>query len=342
MDTNELKAKIKSGNLSGVYIFGGEEEYLIRYYSKLLSDAVEVDPAFAVFNSVSFEGDDVSFADLAEAVKSPPMMADYKMIIWKWANFSSMKEKALDELEELCNLVREHPYAVVAFTAAGDGIDFGTPKKPSKFAKRFSAVANLLRFDRSTENQLYGWLKKHFDAAGVSVSVDAVKALVFRSGTSMEVLVREVEKLSALCKARGLMAVGVAEVEEVATSTTECDTFAVSTAISERNRALMFDALLDMRTKRVDPTAVIGMMARTYNELLTVSLLLDDGMGISDIEAHLRINQYRLKHIISAAKRYGTEKLAAIVSALARVDAESKYGGTAGYTAIELFVSQNI
>lgn len=342
MDTNELKSRIKSGTLSGVYIFGGEEEYLIRYYLKLLCDAVEVDPAFAVFNSISFEGPEVIFEDIAEAVKSPPMMADYKMIVWKRANFSAMKEKALDELEALCALASEHPYAVVAFSAADEGLDFGTPKRPSKFIKRFSDKINILRFDRSTENQLYGWLKKHFDASGVGVTLDTLKALVFRSGRSMEVLANEVEKLSALALSRGLSTVGVKEVEEVATSSPECDTFALSTAISERNRALMFDALVDMRSKRVDPTVIIGMMAKTYSELLTVSMLLDDGMGASDIEAQTKINPYRLKHVIAASKRYGTKRLSQIVLTLTRVDSDSKYGGVTGYTAIELFVSQNI
>ena len=158
----------------------------------------------------------------------------------------------------------------------------------------------------------------------------------------MEVLAREVEKLSALAKARGLDFVGIEEVEEVATSSPECDTFAMSTAISERNKALMFDALSDMRSKRIDPTVIIGMMARTYNELLTVALFLEDGAGVADIEATLKLNPYRLKHIVAATKKYGAKRLAAIVQTLARVDSESKYGGIIGYTAIELFITQNI
>jgi len=342
MDTNELKARIKSGALSGVYIFGGEENYLIKYYLKLLSDAVAGDEAFAVFNSVSFEGAEVDFEELAEAVKSPPMMADYKLIVWKRADFSAMKEKALAELEALVALVSEHPWAVVAFVAADEGIDFGTPKKPSSFMRRFSPAISILRFERSTENQLYAWLKKHFDAAGVGVTLDTLKALVFRSGRSMDVLANEVEKLSALALERGLSAVTPREVEEVATSSPECDTFAFSTAIMERNKPLMFDALLDMRNKRVDPTVIIGMMARTYNELLTVALMLEDGVAGADIEGILKINPYRLKHIVAAAKRYGADRLSSIAEILSRTDAGAKYGGIMGYTAIELFVSQNI
>ena len=342
MDANELKARIKSGSLSGVYIFGGEENYLVKYYLKLLSDAASGDEAFAVFNSVAFEGDEVDFEELAEAVKSPPMMADYKMIVWKRADFSAMKEKSLEALEELCGLVSEYPWAVVAFSAKDEGLDFGTPKRPSSFIKRLGARINILHFEKSTENQLYAWLKKHFDSRGVGVTLDTLKSLVFRSGKSMEVLASEVEKLSSLALARGLSTVGVSEVEEVATSSPECDTFALSTAITERNRALMFDALMDMRSKRIDPTVIMGMMARTYSELLTVALLLEDGVGMADIEAILKINPYRLKHLAPAAKRYGAQRLSQIVESLSRVDAGAKFGGIVGYTAIELFVTQNI
>ena len=320
MDTNELKARIKSGELSGVYIFGGEEEYLVRYYLNQLVGAVGgTDSPFAVFNNLFFDGEEVSFSEITEAVKSPPMMDDYKLIVWKHANFASMKENDLERLSELCALVADHPWAVVAFSAITDGLDFGTAKRPSKFIKRFEKCANILRFDKSTENQLYSWLAKHFAAAGVAADADAIRALVFRSGRSMEVLSREVEKLSALVLSRGESGVTVAHVEEVASSTSECDTFALSTAISERNRALAFDALMDMRFKRIDPTVIIGMLARTYGELLTVALLLEDGRDYTELESVLGMNPYRLKHLVAASKKYGAERLTAIVDTLARV-----------------------
>lgn len=342
MDTNQLKAKLKSGDISGVYILGGEEEYLIRYYLGQIIEAVGADSPFAVFNNQFFDGEEVDFAALAEAVKSPPMMDEYKLIVWRHASFTSMKEKDLELLSELCHTVAENRYAVVAFSAIADGIDFGTPKRPSKFFTKFDKCANLLRFDKSTEAQLYAWLKKHFDAVGVMAGADAIRALVFRAGRSMEVLSREVEKLSALVLSRGEREVKVSHVEEVASSTPECDTFALSTAISERNKAMAFEALEDMRHRRVDPTVIMGMMAKTYSELLAVAGLLDDGLGASDIEGVLKMNTYRLKHVISAAKRYGSKRLSEIVSYLARVDADSKFGGITGYTAVELFISQNI
>ena len=344
MDTNDFKLALKSGSFSGVYLFAGEEEYLVRYYLKALRDAIGIDEAFAVFNNPVFDGEEIDFAAICEAVKSPPMMSDYKLIEWRHADFSSLKEQGFAQLEELISLCEEYTYSVVAFTATDSGLDFGTQNKPSAFIKKFGKRdgLNILRFEKSTENQLYAWLKKHFDAHGVRVTLDTVKALVFRSGRSMDVLAGEVEKLSALAHARGKDTVTPEDVNEVASSTPECDTYALSNAILDRSRQKAYFALEEMKIKRVDPIIAMGMVARTFDDLTAVAHLLDEGRGLAEIKGILNMNEYKLKIYINAAKRYGAERLSKIVESLSRADSGAKFGGVTGYTAVELFISQNL
>lgn len=342
MDIASFKTNLKNGNISGVYLFAGEEDYLVRYYLRALREGIAGDEAFAIFNNPVFDGEEVDFAAIVEAVKAPPMMNDYKLIEWRHADFTGLKESQLESLEELISVCEEHPYSVVAFTADEGGVDFGTPKKPSAFIKRFDKSISILRFEKSTENQLYAWLKKHFDSQGVTVGLDTVKALVFRSGRSMDVLVGEVDKLCALALSRGKRAVTPEDVNEVASSTPECDTFALSNAILDRSKPRAYLALEEMKSRRVDYTMIMGMIARTFDDLAAVSHLLDEGLGAAEIEDVLGMNKYKLKMYISAAKRYGTERLSEIISDLAKADAGSKYGGITGYCAVELFISRNL
>ena len=44
MDLNELKSRIKACNLSGCYVFAGEEDYLKRYYLGEIRNALVGDP----------------------------------------------------------------------------------------------------------------------------------------------------------------------------------------------------------------------------------------------------------------------------------------------------------
>ena len=341
MDQNSLKLKLKSGELSGIYILAGEEDYLIRYYLRAIRQAVAPDEAFAVFNNPTFDGEDIDFDEIIEAVKSPPMMSDTKLVEWRHANLSSLQEGEITAFEELVTLMADYPYATVVITA-GDTLDFGTAKRPSAFVKRFDGKIGILRFEKSTEKQLYAWLKKHFESLGVGVTLDTVRELVFRSGKSMDVLIGEVEKLSALALSRSRTLVTPEDVNEVASSTPECDTFALSNAIIDRSKRGAYLALEDMKLRRVEPTIIMGMVARTFDDLSAIGHLLDEGLDVGEIRGVLGMNEYKLKKYIPAAKKYGTQRLSQIIEALAEADAGSKYGGVSGYTAIELFISRNI
>ncbi len=342
MDHALFKSNIKAGRVEGIYIFAGEEDYLVRYYLNELKTAVNIDESFAVFNYQSFEGEEIDFSLLTEAVKSPPMMSDYKFVEWKRANFTSLKEKGTDALSELAELVGEYSHAVVAFTACVGGLDFGTQKKPSAFMKKFDRLINILRFEKSSENQLYAWLKRHFESSGVKIDLPCAEALVFRSGKSMDVLNNEVKKLSALALSRGKDRITLEDITEIASSTPECDTFALSSAITDRNKERAFLALEDLKNKRVDPIVIMGMAARTYDELFTVASLIEDGHSNEDIASMLNMNPYKVKIYKSASKRYGKDQLSSIVTSLTRADASSKYGGITGYTAVEIFLSQSL
>lgn len=340
MELNDFKALLKSQSVVGSYLFAGEEDYLKRYYLSSLREITVGDSPFSAFNHVVYDGADIDIAAILDDVMTPPMCERYKLIEWRYPCFDKMKERELEELEKITEAVLTTDYAVLAFLVSDGDLDLGTPKKESKFVKRFNDKIRILNFAKSTDAQLLSWLKKHFDAEGVSVNADTLRALIFRAGHSMTVLNNEVVKLCAYAKARGLGAISPADVEEVASSTPECDTFALSNAILEKNKRLAFEALDEMKSRRLDPIMILGMMAKTYTDIVTVALLLKDGAGQADIQSVTKMNPYKLKLYVAAAKRYSPEQAAKILNELTRVDTGAKWGGVTGYTAIELFLSK--
>lgn len=342
MDLNEFKGRLKSGNPTGWYIFSGEEDYLKKYYMNELRSAIVADESFALFNYVAFDGADIDFSAVAEAIKSPPMMSDYKLIEWKFANLDGLKESEKTALESLFELKEEHPYAVFAIMPSSDGFDPGTQKKPSRLAARFEKGFDILNFSKSTDTQLLAWLKKHFDAEGVSVDVNTLNALLFRTGRSMEVLNNEVVKLCCYAKANGRTAATPSDVETVSSSTAECDAFALSNAVLEKNTAKAFVALTDLKHRRVEPQTVIAMLERTYSELTSVALLLDEGKDSHDIESILKFHPFKARLYIGAAKKFGTKRLSESLSELCRADASSKSGGISGYGMVEMFITRHL
>jgi DNA polymerase III gamma/tau subunit len=120
----------------------------------------------------------------------------------------------------------------------------------------------------------------------------------------MQVLANELEKLCAYAKANGKSAVTVADVNEICSTTVECDAFAISNAIIEKNMEKAFLALTDMRQQRVEPPVVLAQLSKTYSE--TYNLLTTyKSAYVGDHETHAeKIKEYEQKLAdASAAKR---------------------------------------
>ena len=342
MTAAELKNKIKSSDIRGAYIFCGEEDYLKKYYLSEFANICCPDKVFSAFNHIVFDGADINLSDISESIKSPPMMADFKLIEWRYPDIENMKESDKKTIEDIAESLSEYPYAVLVLFADIDGFNPGTSKRPSKIYQRFSKLFSIVNFEKSTDAQLISWLKRHFDAENISTDAQTLSALIFRSGHSMEILYSEVKKLSAYAKSNGLDKITKDEVDFVASATLECDAFALSSAVTDKNREKAFTALTDMTLKRIDAGAVLATLARSFGEIVTVALLLDEGKNPKDIENLLGWNQYKVKICITAARKWGVQKLSAATSRLRELDAESKSGGISGYKSIELFICQYI
>lgn len=340
MTLTEFKAKLKSQDITGAYIFCGEEDYLKKFYLNEFANICCPDEAFSLFNKVVFDGNEVELADVLEAVKSPPMMSDTKLIVWKYPMLDKMSEGEKRALEELSQSLTDYPYATVVLFADIDGFDPGTVKRPSKLAARLLKSFNLINFEKSTDSQLVSWLSRHFAAEGIEAPASVLSALIFRSGHGMEVLKREVEKLSAYAKANSLKVLDEVTVEFVASPTLECDAFALSGAITDKSREKAFLALADMQMRRIDAGETLATLSRAFSELVTVANLLEEGMGITDIEALLKWNHYKLKFCVQSAKKWGAEKLFRASNRLRELDAASKSGGATGYKMIEIFICE--
>lgn len=340
MQEKELRERISRGELSGCFLLAGEEDYLKRHYLGEIRRAVVTDEAFAPFNHVVFDAGDMTLAALADAIKAPPMFADLKLIEWKYPALGKMKESEMKTLEEILDTLPDYDYTVIAIIVAAEDVDLGTEKRPSKLARRLGERMNLLNFERSTDTQLLSWLKRHFDKEGITVTKDALDSMIFRSGRNMDVLHSEVGKLSAYLKANGRDALTAADVTAVCSSTPESDTFALSNAILERNKRAAFAALDEMKRQRLDCTMIIGMMAKTYSELLSVISLKEDGVDVSEIESVTALHPFKVKSYIRAARLFKAGAPAAILSELSRVDVGMKWGGVTGYAAIEMFISK--
>ncbi len=343
LNINDFKSRIKAGKPEGWYILTGEEDYLKSHYRRELLSLVLRDGALDAFNHAEWNGLEFDFGAIAEALVSPPMMQEYKLVEWRFANLGALSEKELKILtEELFPLKEECPFSVFLISTTDTGLDLGTPKKPSKLSRLLSDKFDILSFPKSTDNQLLSWLKKHFDAEGIEVSLDSLNTMLGRVGHSMEVLHSEVEKLSAYLHQNGLTRLNAETVEAVCPSNIETESFALQNSIFEGNIKKALCVLADMKAKRTDPQIIMGSLASAYSKLSAVAMLAEEGERPDEIGRLLGLQSYPLQLNLKAARKLGSKRINSALKSLLEADASSKFGGITGYQAIEIFITQNI
>ena len=303
MTVQELQALIKSDHPTGCFLFCGEEGYLKRAYLKQLRQVILTDPSFDTFNHSVHEGQDVTFGVLSEELVAPPFFAPFKLIEWHMADLTGSGDKKIDALLELARIQKEEDNAALVIITTPEGFDPGTAKRPSSAYKKLNGAFHIVNFEKSTDQQLIGWLKRHFEHEGITPDLPALRAMIFRSGHSMDILANETEKLVAYLKYHGKTAVTEADVLDICSSNLETEAFGLTNALQDGNATAAYRVLADMRARRVETVVIISQITRLYAELSSAALLLQEGGSLEDLAKVLSIHTFRAEKLAKAARR---------------------------------------
>ena len=339
MTVADLRKALKNPPLPWM-IFGGEEEYLKRYYLSEVRKALVDDATLAPFNHIRFEGESIDFGKLSDAVKSPPVFAEYKLIEWHLCDFEKMKADEMKALSDLCALREDYQGVTVIFYAEAERLSEGqNPKKPARRFTELSEMLDIVMFPRSTDAQLLDWIARHLKHEGIEESTEVGHALIERCGHAMDILANELDKLAAHAHATGKTALTPADVEHITCPTFEADAFGLGNAILSGNAALAFQNLRDMKNRRIDAAIIFGSVFRLFSDLYTVALLREAGLAPDAIAKRAGIHEYKTKLYLRAIGRRTAESLGITLEKCRRLDLAGK-SGTADYAGLERLIAE--
>lgn len=339
MTQEELKKALKSPPIPWL-ILAGEEEYLKRFYLRKIRELLLPDSGAESFDRIRFEGETIDFDALEEAVKSPPLFAEYKLIEWHLCEFEKMKAADLARLEDFCATRQAYPAVTVVFYAERDKLLYPAyPKKPPARYEKLSKIIECVWVPLSNERQLLGWIDRHFRRAGVVCPAESGRALLARSGRNMDILSGEIDKLIAYLAAAGRSTLTTADVTAVASPTFEADTFGLSNAILSGDAVAAYENLRDMKNRRMDPSLIFGSVFRVFSDLLTVALLREEGLAPAAIRAATGFHEYKVNLYLRSLSRRSVASLEALLGKCRRLDLAAKSGST-DYGALERLIAE--
>ena len=337
----DFRRELKSEPSAG-YLFFGEEDYLkanaIRLARKTLCGE---DEGLAYFNDVRLGGADFTPDKLLDAMVTPPMGAERKVITVTGINFNAMRAGDLENLLEALSELENYPFNVVIVSADSDCLEAGTlPKRPSKLLSELGDYLVPVNFEKNTPAKLSGWVQKHYLHHGVQASAEVCQFTVSFCGRDMYVLSNEIEKIAFYVLAHGRDTATSDDVRTAGIPAMEYDAFAFTNAIMERRQGDALDILADLKFRRVEPIFILSEVSRVVCDLAMVGTLGAGGQTAPEISASLKMHEYRVGLYLRQASKVPPDRLQAAVAACKAADGAMKgaVGASGGYGIIEKLI----
>jgi len=264
----DLTSSIESGEAGNLYIFHGEERYLLDHSLLSLRNLLCPD-GLDGFNYKRYEGKEFQTGELEDAVDTLPVFAERTMI--EIHDFNIFK---LDDKQRLCGIFADLPeYVCIVFV-------FGSveykPDSRLKLDKEILKYANVIEFTAPEQENLIKWIKRHFRDTGKIIGTNDALYLAEITGGLMTTLNGEIEKVAAYSK---YDTVTRNDINMVVSPVLDAVAYRLTDAIisREKNRALrLLDELFQMREA---PHKLLYSISLKMRQLLTARICAENNPG---------------------------------------------------------------
>lgn len=186
LSTDKLFRALKSGDLGGVFFLFGDDEFLKEETAARIVEA-HLDPATRDFNLDQLRGSDLELEALASVLQTPPLMAEWRVVVVREAQALAGSPKTRAVIERL--LDRPVPGLAVVLLAQ-------LPERSkAQFYEVLKRKARSVEFAPLAAGDVPGWLMERAETWGIEMDPAAARAIAVAIGAEMGVLDRELAKL---------------------------------------------------------------------------------------------------------------------------------------------------
>jgi len=295
-------ARVRGG---AVYLHG-EDLFRKEEAVRALID-VHLDPATRDFNLDQLGGTEVDAETLASIMATPPMMAEWRVVVVRDVEALASGKHAR---EALLSVVKDPPpgLALILSCTVPQG-------SKAKFYRELAKTAQSVEFSAFSEADVPGWLMERArETHGVEIEVSAAQALAGAIGTNLGVLNRELEKLSQFVGDRATIA--VADVEAAGTKLPSQDRWRWFDLVSERR---FEEAVATLGVLLAQGETGVGLVIGLTTQFLRLGVASEEGPR--GLEAALPPHQKWLaSRVASQAKKWPAGEIETALEGLLRAD----------------------
>ena len=320
--------QLKAGEVKGVYLFEGEEEYVKKEAVKSLREAILPEGLEALNESV-YDGGDIS--RIIESAETLPVMCDRRLVLVM--DWPPIMRKAKAETEE------DAPQTTDARRQNGGDLarlKAWIPNAPDTCVTVFyvhGTCANAKAFENAQivsfpyleGAELTGWIKKQAKNSKKTFSAGAADMLTFLAGTELTRLEGEISKLCAYVGDE--TEITEACVRAVVAPNVESNVFEMIDALMAANAKKAYEILNAMLDAGENCVMILSMITRQLRLLTNVRYMQDSRAPYDEIKRYTGFkSDYAVRKITQQASRIPAKRLEEIYRQGVNCDFEVKNG----------------
>ncbi|MDO4313556.1 MAG: DNA polymerase III subunit delta [Eubacteriales bacterium] len=321
-----LNEDIKKGQFKNVYLLYGEEDYLKKQYKGRLTNAML--PEGDTVNYAYFEGKGIPVAQMIDLAETMPFFAERRLIV---VENSGLFKGSASELAEYIKTMPE----TACFLFVENEVD-----KRGKLYKAVKDKGRIVELGRQDERTLVLWLLGMMKQEKKRVQESTVRYILSKTGTDMENLEKEMEKL--FCYTLDRDEITVQDVDAVCTTQITNRIFEMVEAVAKQEKKKALDYYYDLLALKEPPMRILFLLTRQFKLLLEVQNLLKKGMSRKQIAEEAGLHPFVAGKYMEQCRNFREADLRAIMEEGVNLETDVKTGRLSDVMSVEIFILSSL
>ena len=281
MNHTEFFKLLKTGAVSGAYLFHGEEEFVKeRAYAALVNAAL---PENADFNLTTLDTDSAN--DIIDACETLPFMSVKRLVV----NRRIPTDKEGRALSDYIGRLPSETLLLFYIKGKADG--------KLSLVKRIKSAGRDVEFNALDDSEIIRWLISNSQKYGCALSYDNAKYILALVGHKMADISNELSKLAAYSGYRD--EITREAIDRVVVRNMEYKLYAMFDALIQgdmRRGALELSSILGAKPDE-EAMPAAGYMLGCFRNMLAVADLKAAGLSRNDIIKRLNMREYSMRSV---------------------------------------------
>ncbi|MBR1780415.1 MAG: DNA polymerase III subunit delta [Oscillospiraceae bacterium] len=265
----QLRRDMKAGEVGRLYVFHGEEKYLMERCLAALKKQL-VPAGMEDFNYRAFDGKGLDLGELLDAMDALPMMSDRTLLVVNDFDLFGAAEGAKERLSAAFSDLPDYLCLIFVY----DVLEFKIGR--GKFQELVKKTGSIVEFAPLQRSDLMDWVRRRCRVLGKEIENGEIEYLIFLCGGLMTGLDSEIEKIASYAKEKTITH---ADIAALADPVLEARVFDMTDAVSARDFVRALRVLSDLYGLNQHPIMILSILGRHLRQLYTARLTLESGKG---------------------------------------------------------------